>query len=357
MKKITGIFLVLIMFIQYLGVGFYAHIIILLILFLWMLKKGTPMTFSYLDLFLFLFLGIISVIKSMGISALDNVLLFKFYWGFILFYIFFKYSGYKLDYRLLFILVCGVTIVDFVLINTIVPVGMMKNVPGGELNISAAEKIGGFYRSYGLGSSPTVSATIIVVLLACCYYRQRELFKNRYILYTILPLVFLGSGTGFFLFFLFLFFKYRLYRGWKLIIGILFILILLYIMLLMMENENTGLLSKMSLVYLTYLVSFKTEQIMTVVDLLNKSVLEFLFGHNYSVGEGLRIMSDFGWLDMLEAYGYFGVILLCCYILFKKKLLYIPVLLFLIGAFHYPALFSIPGQLILGSLLVNSDEK
>lgn len=357
MKKITGIILVLVMFIQYLGVGFYAHIVILLFLFLWMLKKNAPMMFSPSDLFLFLSLGMICVIKCLGISIWDNILLFKFYWGFILFYIFFKYSGYRLNYRLLFFLVCGVTILDFALINTVIPIGTMKNVPGGELNASAAEMIGGFYRSYGLGSSPTVSATIVVVLLACLYYQQRKLFKEKYILYAILPLVLLGSGTGFILFFLFLFFRYKLYKGWKLIGGFSLIGILLYLMLLMMENEGSGLLGRMSLTYISYLTSFKTEQIMTVVEILNVSILEFLFGHNYSTGDGLRIMSDFGWLDMLEAYGYVGVLLFWTYVGLKKKITNIPVLLFLIGAFHYPGLFSIPGQLLFGALLVDSDKK
>ncbi|MEG2340878.1 MAG: hypothetical protein RSA53_09340 [Odoribacter sp.] len=243
------------------------------------------------------------------------------------------------------------------LINTIVPIDMMKNVPGGKLNISAAEMMGGFHRSYGLGSSPTVSASIVVVLLACIHWRQRILYKDRYILYAILPLLFLGSGTGFLLFFLFIFYRYQLYRGWKLIVGILFLFILVYFMLLMMENEDAGLLSKMSMTYYSYLISFKADQIMVVVNMLNKSLMEFLFGYNYTAGQELRIMSDFGWLDMLEAYGYVGVLLFWFYVILKRKILNIPVLLFMIGAFHYPGLCSIPGQLLFGALLINSDDK
>lgn len=357
MKKGTEIILILITFIQYLGVSFYGHLLIMMLLFIWIIKTNKSLRLGCADLFLLLSLGIVFVLKGLGISVENNILEFKFYWGFILFYIFFKYSGFKLDYRLLFFLVCGVTILDFVLINTIVPISMMKNVPGGELNVSAAEMLGGFYRSYGLGSSPTVSATIVVVLLACIYYQQQNLFRNKYILYSVLPLVCLGSGTGFLLFFLFLFFRYRLYRGRKFIIGLLFLCVCVYIMLMMAENEDAGLLGKISMTYVSYLISFKMEQIMAVINLLHGSLLEFLFGYNYKDAQELRIMSDFGWLDMLEVYGYAGVLLLWTYIIGKRKILNIPILLFMIGAFHYPGLFSIPGQLLLGALLADSDVK
>jgi len=349
-KSLVTFLITLMFFIQYLGVGVYAHILIILLILVHILNyRFYPIT--NFDAIFVLTVIFIFLIKALNIPPLDSFLVFKFYFGFILFYIFFKISKFQIDYRYLFIITCIVSIIDFTLINTFVPIETMKNIPGGEMNISAKELRGAFYRSYGLGSSPTVSATIIVVLLASIFYYQRKQYKDKYILFSIIPLLMFGSGTGFFLFFLFLFMRYKLYKGKKILFGILILIIFIITITLIDQNENGGLLSRISIVYYNFLIDLKLEQINEVLVKLDNSIIQTLFGYSYKPDEGLRIMSDFGWLDMLEACGYVGIILLWIFVIIKKKFKTPVVLLFMIGAFHYPALFSIPGQILIGALL------
>jgi len=337
-------------FIQYLGVGVYAHILIFFMICVEIgLRKFSPIT--NFDIVFVLILCFVFLIKTLNISLWDSFLLWKFYFGFILFYIFFRISKYQIDYRLLFILTCIVSVIDFTLINSIVPIGLMKNVPGGELNVSAQELKGAYYRSYGLGSSPTVSATIVVVLLASIFYHQRRKYKDIYTLFAIAPLIMFGSGTGFVLFLIFLFMRYKLFKGWKLFFGALIFVIFVMAITFIDQNENGGLLSRMSIVYYNFLFDFKMEQIAEVITKIHISLIQALFGYNYKPDEGLRIMSDFGWLDMLETWGYIGPALLWIFVIVKKKLKDPPVFLLMISALHYPGLFSIPGQIIMSALL------
>lgn len=349
-NSLVTFLITLMFFIQYLGVGVYAHILILFLILVHIANsKFYPIT-NFDAIFVLIVIFIFSI-KALNIPPFDSFLVFKFYFGFILFYIFFKISKYQIDYKYLFIITCIVSIIDFTLINTVIPIETMKNIPGGEMNVAAKELKGDFYRSYGLGSSPTVSATIVVVLLTSIFYYQREQFKDKYIYFSIVPLLMFGSGTGFFLFFLFLFIRYKLYKGKKILFGILILIISIIILTLVDQNENGGLLSRISVVYFNFLIDLKAEQINEVLVKIDNSIIQTLFGYSYKPDEGLRIMSDFGWLDMLETCGYAGVILVWIFVIVKKKIKTPAVLLFMIGAFHYPALFSIPGQILIGALL------
>lgn len=350
-NNITTFLVALIFFIQYLGVGVYGQVLVILLILLHIVNRKFHTLTNFDTIFL---LSIVSVflIKALNIGIVNSVLILKFYFGFILFYIFFKITKFQLNYKLFFILTCIISSIDFILINTIVPIQMMKNVPGGELNLSAQDIRGDFYRCYGLGSSPTVSATIIVVLLASVFYYQKRQYKDKYILFTIAVLTMFGSGTGFLLFFIFLFMRFKLYKGLKLWFGLLILTLFVFVLMLIDQSANGGLLSRISIVYLDFLIDLKVEQTSEVLVKIHESIIQSLFGYNYTSNEGLRIMSDFGWLDILEACGYLGTILIWIFVIVKKKFFNPPVLLLMIGVFHYPALFSIPGQMLFAALLV-----
>jgi hypothetical protein len=66
----------------------------------------------------------------------------------------------------------------------------------------------------------------------------------------------------------------------------------------------------------------------------------------------MRVASDFGWVDLLECYGFFGVSLFVLYLIFKKRFTYLPILIFVLGYFHYTAIGSIPGQILFATLLL-----
>lgn len=347
---ISALLVALMFFIQYLGVGVYGQIlVILLILFQIVNRKFHPIT-NFDIVFLLCVLSVF-FIKVLNIGVVNSVLILKFYFGFLLFYVFFKITKFNLNYKLFFILTCFVTAIDFILINTIVPIQMMKNVPGGEFNVAAQTISGDYYRCYGLGSSPTVSATIVVVLLASVFYYQRNQYKDIYLIFASLVLTMFGSGTGFLLFFLFLFFRFKLYKGLKIWIGLLVLILFVFVLILIDQSANGGLFSRISIVYLDVLFDFKIDQTSEVLLKIHDSIIQTLFGYNYATHEGLRIMSDFGWLDSLEAFGYIGTALIWIFVIVKKKFFNPPVFLLMIGAFHYPALFSIPGQILFATLL------
>ncbi len=351
MSKINKILIPVLFFIHYLGVGALAQIIVLLLLLI-ELFRGKRLSITLADIIFLFSITMLFILKLFHIEFGIDFLMFKFYWGFIVFYYYFKLSNYKFDLLLFFWLTVIITIVDFALINTIVPLEMMKNIPKTHAGIISSEsKLLLFYRSYGLASMPTASATILVVLLAGLYVQQRDDFRNYHILITILPLLCLGSGTGFLLFLFFVFVRFKLYKGLRFNIGVIFLLLFSYVAIKQSINDDS-ILKRLSVNYFDRLIQFKSEQITDVFKLLNHSLFETLFGFNYKSSMNIRMMSDFGWIDLLECYGLFGVFSLILFLVLKKKLVYLPILIFVIGYFHYPALGSIPGQILFATLLM-----
>lgn len=351
MSRINKILIPIFFFIHYLGIGALAQGIILLLFFIEFFR-GKRLSITLADIIFLFSITLLFVLKLFHVEFGIDFLMFKFYWGFIVFYYYFKLSNYKFDFLLFFWLTVIITIVDFALINTIVPLEMMKNIPKTHAGIISLEsKLLFFNRSYGLASMPTSSATILVVLLAGLYIQQRDDFRNYHILITILPLICLGSGTGFLLFLFFVFMRFKLYKGLRFNIGVLFLLLFSYFVTKQSINVDS-VFRRLSINYFDRLIQLKSEQITDVLKLLNHSLFETLFGFNYSSSMNIRMMSDFGWIDLLECYGLFGVFSFILFLVLKRKLAYLPILIFVLGYFHYPALGSIPGQILFASLLI-----
>jgi hypothetical protein len=351
MSRINKILIPIFFFIHYLGIGALAQGIILL-LFVIEFFRGKRLSITLADIIFLFSIALLFALKLFHVEFGIDFLMLKFYWGFIIFYYYFKLSNYKFDFLLFFWLTVIITIVDFALINTIVPLEMMKNIPKAHAGIISLEsKLLFFNRSYGLASMPTASATILVVLLAGLYIQQRDDFRNYHILITILPLICLGSGTGFLLFLFFVFMRFKLYKGLRFNIGVLFLLLFSYFVTKQSINVDS-VFRRLSTNYFDTLIQLKSEQITDVLKLLNHSLFETLFGFNYTSSMNVRMMSDFGWIDLLECYGLFGVFSFILFLVLKRKLAYLPILIFVLGYFHYPALGSIPGQILFASLLV-----
>lgn len=350
MKSVYKIAIPLLFFIQYLGVGAIAQIVILLFIGI-ELFRGAKISLSDADRLLFFGVFIIFIFKMLLVPLEVNTLLFRFYWGFVLFYLFFQITKFKIDFLLLFWITAIVSIAEGLLLNTILPFGVLKNIPVQHVELITNEGGSGLLkRAYGLASSPTSSATIMVVLLTCVYVFQRERFKDYFVFLTAGALVSFGSGTGFLLFFVFLFIRYKLYTGFKFLIGLIMIF---GVAVFVMNQDITegGVLMRMSGNYFEALIEVKGMQITEVFNKINKSVYDLIFGVSYkSIGE-VRVMSDFGWIDFLECYGFIGIPMFVFFLIFKKKFFTFPVLIILLGFFHYPAIGSIPGQILFGCIL------
>lgn len=350
MNSIYKIIIPLLFFVQYLGLGALAQIIILLFISIELLR-GTKVTLSAVDQCLFLCISIIFIFKIIHVPLSVNIILFRFYWGFALFYLFFLITKVKINFLFLFWITAAVSILEGILLNTIMPVGTLKNIPIAHVELMSDEVDLGFLkRAYGFASSPTSSATIMVALLTSIYVFQKEKFRDYFIFLTAVVLVFFGSGTGFLLFFVFLLVRYKLYTGFKLLIGLLLVFGAVVFVLSQDINEG-GILMRMSGNYFETLIELKYIQITEVFNKINKSVYDFIFGASYESIEEARIMSDFGWIDFLECYGIIGITIFILFILLKKKFFTFPVLIIILGFFHYPAIGSIPGQILFANIL------
>ncbi|MDD4993355.1 MAG: hypothetical protein PHR83_14105 [Paludibacter sp.] len=353
MNKATKILIPFLFFIQYLGIGAIAQVLVIL-LFILELLRGKGVSLSFADKFLLYSLLIICTVKSFYIPFETNFLMFKFYWGFIVFYFYFKISNYRFNYLLFLWLIAIVTLIDFTLINTFVSVDVMKNIPKEHaefIDTEIATKVSFFNRSYGLGSSPTVSGIIVVGVLAGLFYQQREDFKDYHMLVALLPLILISSGTGFILFLCFVFIRYNLYRSYKLIFGVLALLLFIYF-----TSQNSvleeGAFKRLSTEYFSWLVEYKSDQVVEVSNHINRTFIESMFGLKYGETDVVRILSDFGWIDMLECYGFLGIVVFVVFIMLKKKMSFIPITILLLSLIHYPAIGSIPGQILFAALLM-----
>jgi hypothetical protein len=349
MKSVYKIVIPLLFFIQYLGLGAIAQIVILLFVVI-ELFRGARISLSDADRFLFFCVFITFIFKMLLVPLEVNLLLFRFYWGFVLFYLFFLIAKFKIDFLLLFWITAIVSMLEGFLLNTILPLGVLKNIPAEHINVINNEMGLSFVRAYGLASSPTSSATIMVILLTCVYVFQQEKFKDYFLLPTAGALISFGSGTGFLLFFVFLFVKYKLYKGFKLFFG----LIVIYAATVFVMNQDIsegGILMRVSGNYFGALIDLKTIQITEVLNKINESVYNTILGVSYKSIEEVRVMSDFGWIDFLECYGFIGISMFMLFLIFKKKIFTLPVLIILLGFFHYPAIGSIPGQILFASIL------
>ena len=350
MNSFYKIAIPLLFFIQYLGLGAIAQIVILLFVVI-ELFRGTKIYLSDVDKFLFFGVVVIFIFKSIQVPMDVNVHLFKFYWGFTLFYLFFRVTKFKINFLLLFWITAIVSLVEGILINTILPIGVLKNIPVAHIEEMSNEiDIGLLKRAYGLANSPTSSATILIMLLTCVYSFQREKFKDYFILITAVSLVSFSSGTGFLLFFIFLFVKYKLYKGFKLLIGLCAVFGAVFFVLNQDINEG-GILMRMSGNYFGTLIELKSMQITDVWDKISKSIYDIIFGASYeSIGDS-RVMSDFGWIDFLECYGFIGIPMFISFLIFKKLFFTFPIMIMILGYFHYPAIGSIPGQILIAGII------
>jgi hypothetical protein len=352
MKLIYKYIIPCLFLIQYLGIGAFAQYIIIFFIIIELLRNSS-FKISDADKILFFGVVILFLAKMLYLPFMVNLHLFRFYWGFTLLFFFFLISDFKFNFIHFFWITIIITIIESSLINTIVSYEMMRNVPAAHLDVLEFESKWMLYnRAYGLASSPTSSATILVLLLACIYKFQKDKYKDYFILVTIFGLALFASGTGFILFLVFLAMRYNLFKGRKLIYGLLLLGLITVFIMGQSINEG-GFFMRLSGNYFETLFGLKGEQIVEIFTRISNTVFEFFFGAKYDFIEETRVMSDFGWIDFVECYGVLGISLFLFYLFMKRIFFIAPVLLIVFGYFHYPCIGSIPGQILFAAILVN----
>ncbi|MDA0119793.1 MULTISPECIES: hypothetical protein [Vibrio] len=288
-----------------------------------------------MDSLFLLFLITIFLIKVLISDIVLLVTTFRFYFGFIFFYLYFK-SGVSFPVKKLLLLLIFLVPLEAVLINTFISPHSMPNFPSPEAY--SHFNVNGYQRPYSFGGNASVSSSIFVILLSMVYFSSIRK-------YAAIGVVFIfSSGSG-----LMSLFLLTLLRRAKLF-AIFFVFIFAFIGLFHSEIINTidsfGL--KVNSQYIHFLVDYKLEQINRHFDGFN--TLDYLIGSLDSIKNGYG--GDFAWLYFLKAYGLLSLLFLIVFILSKAtKETIIPLLIALFSTFHYPVIFFLPGQIILGYLM------
>lgn len=315
-----------------------------------------PIKFKVQDVF---FLGILITwfcFKSVQSDFYSTLVLLRYYFGFYIFYIFFNNLNIHIKFDRLLLIICVVVVLEAFLINTIIKPEWLPNYATGDLGeLNFETKILGFYqRPYSIGSNSTITSTLVMVLLFYVFAFSKNLYnRSKKLLYfAIFTVLIIGSGTGYMLLLLFFLYKIKPFKNaFNSAIAISFIILILYLIFVFDVGSIDGL-DRISAVYLDLLYQFKLFQYEKVMLDLRTNSLQLMIGKQFSTSSELIIWSDFAWNDLFYCTGYVGFYITIIILLFKtNRFNVIPVLVFVLGAIHYGACYSLPGQLLLGYFL------
>lgn len=330
--------------------GFLVYPIYFILPFLQSSYKFNKLLLMYLLLAILFFAG-----KSFfETDILVSIESFKYYFGFIVFMMFFYSSSNKIHNNLVLLLVVlfvSIFVEYFIINYNLLPQEYWFNVTNSD-GILSHPQTEGEMRPYGIGKNATITATLLVSfyvhIMTEVNYKYLTNFKIKLII-TILfliSIIFLRSGTGYFLTIIAFYFIFANTLLKKIIYGLIFGIIF-GIIFYIIESNLEGF-SRFSLSYVEYLVVFKSEQIFVTLLPQDYTIVNFLFGALNQRG----FTNDIGWVPFFYSVGLFGLSLYLIILLwginkYNKKSIFI----LLLGAWHYPAIFSIPGQILFAYLL------
>lgn len=307
-------------------------------------KKNKMAALDFFFLCGVLSLGVFQLFMKDIISTLID---FRFYWGWIFFYFFFK--THRVDAKLvatLLVMLSIMVLIEAALINTVISPWALPNYPKFEDGLLSEYNLNTFYqRPYSFGASATVGSSLLVVLMDLCGAQGW-----RIVLASLAVVSFL-SGTG--LFALVLLFIVR-YRNIKILsVSLTFVAICMvgYFLFPDVAAYLFGrIYSKVSVDYFSNAIFFKQAQI--VDSYKDIDLYSIVFGDVNGFRGG-----DFGFLAFVLSNGVYGMFLFL-FMLFVRLNRANKFSLFILvsTSFHYPVIFFLPGQMIFGLLLSMSEK-
>jgi len=285
------------------------------------------------------------------IGFLSSILYLRLFWGFVFFYLYFKVTPISLETTFIFLVI--ITCCEYVLIH-LFP-GSIDILP----NYLQKELIKQFYSSvswlggaYGFGGNRTVTGVILLSFFA--YFDQNKIEGKWF--------CFLGSILCFSSTALALLVVYLIATNFNLLKNklagafVLFAIIAFIMFIVFSDNE---ILYRLSWEYVTYIIfEYKAAQIEEAIAILDHNMLSMLFGSHVFSGESAEVFGygvsfgDFMWLEFFIQYGLLGMVIIFGFVLVRiNQVNRWPILLLLVGTFHYHVIFSVPGQLVLAYFL------
>lgn len=275
----------------------------------------------------------------------DNFILiryFQVYFGFIIFYLMFVGMKGDTDKETIGKMLAVFVITEAILINTIVPPQLLGNFPtfNGVIPDDHLTSYFGFYRRpYGFGSNASMTSSMLVVM-----YSISDKVKTKWLL--TLAIILSASITGYGLFLIALFLTSK--RKIPIAIGLGLCLLILQ---LIMQRIDVHFAYRISPQFVWTIIEFTMEQNLSS---LRPDDYSILFGTNYLIDGEAMYLTDNG----MAPFFYTNGLLLCIAYLgtafwpgaYKKK---VPYIIFFVGIFHYPAIFTMCGQVLFALLLAN----
>ncbi len=269
----------------------------------------------------------------------------RFYWGWFIFYCLFKSTSVSHNMmRNALVILCVLTVIEAVLINTVIPAHVLPNFPNLEMGRSEYVYEGYYQRPYSFGASATVGSSLLVVLMALCQV------SGWLFWFASVSVVLFLSGTGLLSLFLLIGVKYP----WNMIKALLVLLVagaLVWVFMPEWIQPITKRISdKFGWDYLNAIADLKLLQITTGYESLNPFFL--LFGDPYGFRGG-----DFGFLAFAVSNGILGFFLFLLLVLTRlNRANLFPVLLLVLTSCHYPVMFYLPGQMLFGLVLAMNEK-
>lgn len=270
------------------------------------------------------------LLLKQGVS--DGLIVFRFFWGWILFYLFFS-GYYSFNQKKLLKILSLLVVLEALAINTVVPISMLPNYPDPELFHSHYAAPGHYQRPFSFGGSASVTSVLLVALLAHANLKFKE---------TLLPasaILCCMSGSGFFTLLI-----YLAYRNRHQYLYLSFLIIFFFIFYAIQDVPW-----KFSLEYLNYLYELKLTQIRSVQF---SDTTALIFGNNLAHVSGMG--GDFQFLSFINLNGFFGLCIFVFAVFMNlNKYNWLPIFLLLLGSLHYGVIFYFPGQFIFGYFLAS----
>lgn len=308
-----------------------------------------------LILFFFILVITLNLVKTFDLSFVYSINTIRFYFGFIIFYFFFKQnSTFSFDniFKYLFILI----IIEAILVNNFINAWDLPNYPtymvNGKVTGHFATEGFNYQRPYSFAAMANVTAPLMIAIFALLKLTK----KIHFFLLIILTMVMM-SGTGFLALTVLLILKREYFL-------ILLALSCYLIALYFIDNELVNLISsRVGIDQISDLISLKYNQLFSnIIDerMNNESIISLIniFNqfqlHNVLFG-GLDILAreqlgsggDFAWLWVYICFGLISIIFFILLIAINiNRENFIPIIILIISTFHYPVIFYLSGQIV-----------
>lgn len=330
-------------FSAYTGGSFYLYPVYALMA----LSYGADLSVGLLEILWLACMAAVVMVKLLNTDLIATVALLKYFFGFTVFYLFFR-QRFTMNVQLLLLLVALSVVLEALFVNTVLDPKMLPNYPDLEVSEGHITALFGFYqRPYGLGGSSTVTSTILLALMLL----HKGVIRSNRLRYRltrslgVIGVILCASGTGMLL--LLLYFILTSKNKAVSIIVLTALLALASMYILAQLGSFSGDLLRVSPEYMEFLIDYKIDQVSSDYALGKEGFFSLIFGYGYQSADNLPFYEDFAWITLYYSFGLAGILLYVIAFIAKSNAVNRwPLLIFLLGAFHYGAIFSVAGQIL-----------